>query len=155
MSDAAAPAAAVADRAVAAADGAAIHEQAGTVVAAEDHGQDGTIASLPDEVVQADGGEQASTAGDVSSLGADASSTRVEQAADGVASRDTVASAAADVIKDHDVASGVAEATPNAEDAAGAPDAAILDAATAAAEQLRVEDVWDFKRKQATWHSFV
>ena len=32
-------------------------------------------------------------------------------------------------------------------------EASALDTATAAADVLRVQDIWDFKRRQATWHS--
>jgi len=34
-------------------------------------------------------------------------------------------------------------------------EAAALDTATAAADVLHVEDIWDFKRRQATWHSLT
>jgi len=32
-------------------------------------------------------------------------------------------------------------------------EAAALDTATAAADVLHVQDIWDFRRRQATWHS--
>ena len=32
---------------------------------------------------------------------------------------------------------------------------AALDTATVAADVLHVEDIWDFKRRQATWHSLI
>ena len=151
-SNAAAPTAAEADRAGVTANGVADQEQATTVPANEDGVQGGTGGAPSGRSVQPDGVEEASTPSDGGTQDADGSS-HTERTADGPASCDAVAPVATG-IAEVDSAALVADGS-QAENVLGGPNTATLDAATASSEKLRVEDVWDFKRKQATWHSLV